>query len=227
MKKFKIRYKETGLFVLTDKDLKERIEKELIFHYNLLENYIRRNPLFLASYEPLTIEKDAPLIVKLMADSAKRAGVGPMASVAGTFSELIGNFILKNSKDVIVENGGDIFLKVTKQRVVGIFSGTSQFSERIGFRINPEETPLGICTSSGSVGHSISLGESDSVTVISKSCSLADASATAIGNCVKGENGIEKGIEKAKSIEGIDGVLIIKGEKMGMYGRLPEVIRTF
>lgn len=227
MKEFWIRYKETSLRIMGDKDLEEDAREELITHYNLLENYIRRNPLFLTLYEPLPVEEDAPLIVRIMADAAWKAGVGPMASVAGAFSELIGNFLLKNNlKEVLVENGGDIYLKTTTPRVVGVYAGTSEFSGTIGFKINPRKTPLGVCTSSGSVGHSISLGESDSVTVISKSGSLSDAAATAIGNHVKGREGINKGIQKAEDIKGIHGVLIIKRGVLGSWGRLPELIKT-
>ena len=227
MKEFWVRYKKTSLRIMGDKDLREGTKEELVTHYNLLENYIRRNPLFLTTYEPLPIEEDAPSIVRIMADAASKTGVGPMASVAGAFSELIGIFLLKNNlRDVLVENGGDIYLKTTTPLVVGVYAGTSEFSGKIGFKINPGETPLGVCTSSGSVGHSISLGDSDSVTVISKSGSLSDAAATAIGNHVKGREGIKKGIQKAGDIEGIIGVLIIKGGVLGSWGRLPELIKT-
>ncbi|MEA3254922.1 MAG: UPF0280 family protein [Candidatus Altiarchaeota archaeon] len=227
LKEFLIRYKKTSLRVMGDKDLREDAKEELVTHYNLLENYIRRNPLFLTTYEPLPVEEDAPSIVRIMADAASKTGVGPMASVAGAFSELIGIFLLKNNlKEVLVENGGDIYLKTTTPRVVGVYAGTSEFSGTIGFKINPGETPLGVCTSSGSVGHSISLGDSDSVTVISKSGSLSDAAATAIGNHVKGGEGIKKGIKKAGDIKGIQGVLIIKEGVMASWGRLPELIKT-
>jgi ApbE superfamily uncharacterized protein (UPF0280 family) len=227
MKEFWVRYKKTSLRMICDKDLEKDAKEELVTHYNLLENYIRRNPLFLTTYEPLPVEEDAPSIVRIMADAASKTGVGPMASVAGAFSELIGIFLLKNNlKDVLVENGGDIYLKTTTHRVVGVYAGTSEFSEKIGFKIKPDETPLGVCTSSGSVGHSISLGDSDSVTVISKSGSLSDAAATAIGNHVKGREGIEKGIQKAGDIKRIIGVLIIKEGVMASWGRLPELIKT-
>jgi hypothetical protein len=89
---------------------------------------------------------------------------------------------------------------------------------KIGIVIEPGETPLGICTSSGTVGHSLSFGKSDAVCVLSKSAALADAAATAVGNIVREKKDIERGLERGKEIEGVSGVLIIVGEKMGAWG---------
>lgn len=147
-------------------------------------------------------------------------GVGPMAAVAGAIAQFVTRDLLRFSKEVIVENGGDIYLASEKERVVGIYAGSSPLSLRIGMVIEPEKTPLGVCTSSGTVGHSLSFGRADAVSVLSRSGALADAAATAIGNIVKGARDIEKGLARGSEIEGVSGVLIVVGEKMGVWGEV-------
>jgi len=188
LKRTQFSYKKTNITILSDIDAGFARE-ELIKNYGLLEKYIQKNLLFLSSYEPLPSDDEAPVIVRNMLSAAQKTGVGPMAAVAGAFSDLLGAFLLKNgASDVIVENGGDIFLRITEPRTIGIHAGTSKLSDRLAFNVKPEETPMGICTSSDSVGPSISLGKSDASTVVADSSALADAAASAIGNAVKGDD---------------------------------------
>ena len=123
--------------------------------------------------------------------------------------------LLKYSNEVIVENGGDIYLKTKEHRKIGVFAGKSPFSEKICLEIAPEDTPLGVCTSSGTVGHSLSLGKADAAVILADDAFLADAVATATGNRVKTWEDIDAAIEFASGIEGVKGVLIIIGDKMG------------
>jgi hypothetical protein len=219
-------YKNAHIKVFSDLDIGPEACSFLEEEYDQLEAYCLRQPFFLASYEPVEPEADAPPVARLMAAAAKIAGVGPMAAVAGAFAELFGSFLLsEGASEVVVDNGGDLFLKLNVPRLIRVYAGNSTFSDRIGLSILPEKTPLGVCTSSASVGPSISLGDSDAACVVAKSASLADAAATAIGNVVKGSGGIEAGIQKAKKINGIDGVLIVRGKALGAWGNLPEVIR--
>ena len=217
---FNVTVKETDLYVRTSKNLKGKTRKLVLKYREALERYIERNPPFLTSLEPLSVDDDAPLIVKSMAESARKAGVGPMASVAGAIAEFVGTELLDFSPEVIIENGGDIFLKSVSNRVISIFAGESPLTGSIGLEIEPEETPLGICTSSGIVGHSLSYGQADAVVVLSESTPLADAAATAIANLVKQPNDIPGGIELAESINGLKGVLIIKDDKVGVWGKV-------
>lgn len=227
MIEFILNYKNSSIKAICDRGTKEKAQEELERLYNELERYLQEEPFFLSSYKPLKAGKNSPEIAKLMSAASEQAGVGPMAAVAGTFAELLGRYLLKEGAlGVIVENGGDIFLQLRKERLVGIYSGQSEFSNKLALRVRPESTPLGICTSSGSVGHSVSLGESDSVTVVAESCPLADAAATAIANQVNGPGGIQKGIEAAEKIKGIQGALIIKGKELGTQGILPEIVRA-
>jgi len=189
----------------------------------LLEKYIEVDPVFLNTLTPHTVKPDAPLIAVEMAGAACRAGVGPMAAVAGAFAQYIGRALARRSKDVIVENGGDIYLRSTRRRRIGIFAGKSTLSNRIALEIRPEDTPLGICTSSGTVGPSLSFGKADAAVILSPSAILADAVATAAGNLVQSEEDVQKAVEFAAGIEGVTGALIIKGDRLAAWGKLKLV----
>lgn len=214
--------KETDLQILTDKPLDKDFIKERIRLYRwAIENYIDRDRRFLVALKPLAVELNAPLIIKEMAKQAKKANVGPMATVAGAVAEFLGQDLLKKSyKDVIVENGGDIFLKTRKICAIGIYAGKSKLWNKLSLRIKPEDTPIGICTSSGTIGHSLSFGCADSVIILSKNTALADAVATACGNRVKSKEDLQRSIDFAKSIPGILGVAIIIKNNLISWGRI-------
>jgi len=217
---FNVVVKETDLYIRASRNLKSKALKLVLKYRDTLERYIERHPSFLTSLDPLPISDDAPHIVKSMLESARKAGVGPMASVAGAITEFVGTELLAFSPEVIVENGGDIFLKSLGKRIIGIYAGKSPLTGKIGLEIEGEDTPLGICTSSGTVGHSLSYGKTDAVVVLAQSATLADAAATAIGNLIKQPEDIPGGIELAKSIEGLKGLLIIKDDQVGLWGEV-------
>lgn len=197
-----------------------------------LKSYIDRNQDFLLSIEPIKInEEKLPLIVERMYDSSNKADVGPMACVAGTISELSLKYLMDNgSKYSIVENGGDIALVNDTKVLCGIYSNNTVLGNNIAFEIKSRCKPLGICTSSGKIGHSISFGESDSVCVIADSSSLADGLATRIANDVLGNTGEDKvsnALETAEEFkEFFKGVLVISDEHVGTVGRLPKIVET-
>jgi ApbE superfamily uncharacterized protein (UPF0280 family) len=215
---FDVIVEETDLQIRVLKDLKNESLSLVRKYRNSLLKYIKEHPLFLTSLEPVSVRMDAPPIVKLMSEAAEKAGVGPMAAVAGAIAEFVGNELLNFSPEIIIENGGDIYLKSSKKRIIGVYAGKSPLSDHIGLEIEGTETPVGICTSSGTVGHSLSFGTADAVVVVSQSAILADAVATAIGNLIKKQDDIQKGIEFARCIDGIKGLLIIKDDKIGIWG---------
>jgi ApbE superfamily uncharacterized protein (UPF0280 family) len=217
---FKVVVKETDLYIRATANLEAEALKLVTKYRQMLERYIRQHPSFLTSLEPITIENNAPPIVIKMVEAAEKARVGPMAAVAGAIAESVGNELLPLSPEVIVENGGDIYLKSLKKRLIGIYAGQSPLSGKLALEIKGEETPMGICTSSGTVGHSLSFGKADAVIVLSPSATLADAAATAIGNLVIQRGDIPLGIEFAQSIDGVKGVIIIKDDKMGLWGEV-------
>jgi ApbE superfamily uncharacterized protein (UPF0280 family) len=217
---FNVVVKETDLYIRASSNLEQEALKLVIKYRGMLERYIEQHPPFLTSLEPIAVEDDAPAIVSEMTEAAKKAGVGPMAAVAGAIAEFVGNELLPFSPEIIIENGGDIYLKSLKERRIGIYAGKSPLSGKIALEISAEETPMGVCTSSGTVGHSLSFGKADAAVVLSKSATLADAAATAIGNIIVQPDDIPRGIELAQSIDGVTGVIIIKDDKMGLWGEV-------
>ena len=215
---FNVVIKETDLRISARTNLRRKALRLVLKYREALEGYITQHPAFLTSLEPLPFDDAAPHIVNIMLTAANKAGVGPMASVAGAIAECVGSELSAFSPEVIVENGGDIYLKSSKKRVIGIYAGDSPLSGKIGLEINGRDTPLGVCTSSGTVGHSLSYGQADAVITISGSASVADAAATAIGNRIKEPDNIPHGIEVAKGIAGLKGVIIIIGNDMGLWG---------
>ena len=217
---FEVIVKETDLLVRAERDLSKETRESVLTCRHQLETYIAANPPFQESLVPLTDDPYAPEIIREMIRTSQLARVGPMAGVAGAIAEMVSRDLLKFSKEVIVENGGDIYLATSKERTIGIYAGNSALSFKIGIVISPEESPLGVCTSSGTVGPSLSLGKANAVCLLSKSAALADAAATAVGNVVKEKKDIELGLERGREIAGVLGALIIVEEKMGVWGNI-------
>ena len=182
---FELAVKETSLYVSASKNLKSKTLRLVQKYRGHLESYIERHPGFRTSLTPLPLTDDAPLIVKAMLEAGEKAGVGPMASVAGAIAEFVGRELMPFSREVIIENGGDIFLTTSLTRIIGIYAGASPLGGKIGLEIAPDNTPIGVCTSSGTVGHSLSFGKADAAVLVSPSATLADAAATAVGNIIR------------------------------------------
>lgn len=210
--------KETDLFIFADKDVKDIAESLVRKHRNEIESYIYKRPEFLTNLEPLDRDASAADIIKEMIRTTSLAGVGPMASVAGAIAEFVGHELLAYSKEIIIENGGDIFIKSDKERTVAIYAGDSPLTDKLFIKVKPQDTPIGICTSSGTVGHSLSFGKADACVIISKSAILADAVATATCNRIKEKKDIAPSLEFALSIKGVKGAVAILGKDFGSVG---------
>ncbi|MBM4341073.1 MAG: UPF0280 family protein [Deltaproteobacteria bacterium] len=217
---FKVIVKETDLLIRAKKDLSQEAKESVIKYRNQLETYIAINPIFEKSLIPVEEAPHVPEIIEEMIRTSSLARVGPMAAVAGAMAQSVSEDLLRFSDEVIVENGGDIYLVTSKERTVGIYAGLSPLSMKVGIMIKPKDSPIGICTSSGTVGPSLSFGKADAVCILSKSTALADAAATAVGNVVREKKDIERGLERGQEIEGVLGILIIIGEKMGVWGKI-------
>jgi len=216
---------ETDLLIFAERPLKEEAIQAVLHYRHHLEAYIRTYPDFARSLVPLPPDEYAPPLIREMLHASRRAQVGPMASVAGALAEQVGNDLLEHTRTVIVENGGDIFLKVSEDLTIGIYAGASPLSNKLALKIPATMTPLGVCTSSGTVGHSLSFGRSDAVTILAHSTPLADAAATAVGNQVQGAQDIAQGLDYAQTIEGILGALIIVDNQFGAWGAI-EIVPT-
>ena len=216
---FRVVVKESDLIILAERDLAAEARFSLLRHREDLEGFIARQPRFRAAFRPYEVPPGSPPVVSLMAEAAAKVGVGPMAAVAGALAEMVGEDLEALSPEIIVENGGDIFLRSARERRVGVFAGESPLSGRVSIIIPP--TPprgLGICTSSATVGPSYSAGGADSALVVAEDAALADAAASALGNRAKSLEHIEEALSSVASIAGVTGCLLIIGDRLGVQG---------
>ena len=218
---------ETNCTILSDNQYSIEVAISSIKHFRKqLEIYIRNHLNFLYSLSPVHVES-GPEIVKRMAEFAEKANVGPMAAVAGVLADLAVKEMLQcGSRIAVVENGGEVSAVSNTMIDMALLAGDHPFSRRFGFRLN--EFPIGVATSSALFSHALSFGEAEAVTIFAINAGLADAVATAVGNTIKGDDCrgvVKKGIEKALSIEGVKGAIIIYKKIVGKGGQIPEIIK--
>jgi ApbE superfamily uncharacterized protein (UPF0280 family) len=230
MKLFKetFQFKETQCKIIADK--KQGIQtaiKSIKQNRKALEEYGKAHPKFLYTLEPITAPSK-PLVAKLMAEVAEKANVGPMAAVAGVLADLaVKDMIADGCEVAVVENGGEISAVSNMPIDVAVAAGDAPLSKRFGFRLT--DFPVGIATSSGRFSHALSFGDAEAATVFCRNAGLADAAATAVGNVVKGDDylgAIQQGIDKALSIQEVEGVLIMYQGHVGTAGKIPQLIKV-
>jgi ApbE superfamily uncharacterized protein (UPF0280 family) len=191
-----------------------------------LELYIETDPAFARALEPVAVKPHAPEAARVMAAAARAAGVGPMAAVAGAFAELAARAALAaGAREAIVENGGDIFLMSPEEVVVGVYARGNPLSRRLAFRVRPAAMPLALCSSSGTMGHSLSLGKCDLALVAAHGAALADAAATRAGNLVQSKADVDRALRAVEKIKGVAGAFILMEDVVGLTGELPEIIK--
>jgi len=220
--------KESQCHVIADTQAGIQAAKTSLKHHRQqLEAYVKTNPTFLHTLEPVAVPPD-PLVAKLMAEAAEKASVGPMAAVAGVLADLaVKDMVSAGCEVAVVENGGEISAVSNEPIDVAVAAGDEPLSKRFGFRLT--EFPIGVATSSGRFSHALSFGDAEAATVFCKNAGLADAAATAVCNVVKGEDcqaAIQDGISKALSIQGVEGVLIIYKGFTGTAGKIPKIIKV-
>jgi hypothetical protein len=217
---FRVAVKETDLWVLAERNLMVETRDAVIQERRQLEAYIAAHPGFLEALAPWPEDPFAPPVVREMIAAGVQAGVGPMAAVAGAIAARVGTALAGLSAEIIVENGGDIYLRLLSPATVALFAGKSPLSRRVGLKIDSASSPLGVCTSSGTVGHSLSFGRADAACVVAQSAALADAAATALGNRVPDAGAIGQALEWASALPGILGAVVIVGDKLGAWGQV-------
>lgn len=216
---FEVRARESDLFICADKDLTPRAEELLARVRGDLETYIATHPRFAESYAPVQVETDAPAVVQQMARAAWRANVGPMAAVAGAVAQCVAEGLAEHSSNVIVENGGDIYLVGDQERVVALWADQPGV-DLIGIKVPAGLQPVAVCTSSAKIGPSVSFGSADAVTAIARDGALADAVVTALANTVHGADDVPRAVEAAKLVPGILGVLVTTEGHIGAWGTI-------
>ena len=231
----RLKIKQTNIYLQTDFEPSFDLADQAI-RYNraVIETYISQNPEFLSSFTPVEVPDNVPRIIKRMAQAGSIAGTGPMASVAGAIAEIAAEAICKAGGTYgVAENGGDISITGKKSgTIVGIYAGEGTGGidkglTRFAFKLRQSDLPIGICTSAGNIGHSMSLGDADAAVVIARSATIADAVATQLGNFIKKddpEGSLQRTLEVAERIREINGSIIIIGNLVGRVGKLPELV---
>jgi len=204
----------------------DAVVAEIVRQRRILERYIERQPEFGSSFEPVELLEDAPESARRMARAAQAVGVGPMAGVAGVMAELAARAgLAAGAGEAIVDNGGDIYLQAADAVVVALAPGSAELSGRLGLALEARDTPISICSSSGLMGHSTSLGRCELATVVAKDAALADAAATLCANLVEAAADIEDALQRIDQIEGVDGVMVVQQGRVGLVGRLPRLVK--
>lgn len=217
LKEFQIVDQESDLSIFYS-DKIENVDLVLEGARKIIKDQIETEKEFQSSLLPLLpLENDADLI-KHMKKCSMTCGVGPMASVAGAVAQYLADQLGPSNSDLIIENGGDVFIKTTVVRNILIHAGDSKLSDLLSIEIEPDQSPIGICTSSGKMGHSLSFGQADAVVVVSHDILLADSLATAIGNIMQSASDINKGLSIARKIKNIIGIVIIIDNTVGVWG---------
>jgi ApbE superfamily uncharacterized protein (UPF0280 family) len=211
-----VRMVETDLHILAPVNVEEEALRLVAGVRRHIETYIRIHAPFGDSLVPLPEDASAPAAIREMLAAGQAAGV----------AEVVGKGLINSGvEDLIVENGGDIFIVRSQECTVAVFAGSSPLSNRIGIRLTPAMMPAGICCSSGSIGHSLSLGRADAVVVTARSTALADAAATRIGNEADGTPAsINEALKVAQGIRGISGAVVVQGKHLGAWGDI-ELVR--
>jgi len=217
---------ETAVTIVAEEELIQYAKRSIFDSRNDITAFIERDEFFKVTFDPYDEPESAPAIVKRMCDAARTANVGPMAAVAGAIGETAVQAMMDHGADhAIIDNGGDIAMVLNKDTAIGIFAGTSSF-KGLAYMMKPTEGIYGVCTSSGRVGPSISLGISDAATVFAKNVALADACATALGNLVTSseEKVLEKAVASISVLNGVDGCVAMIDDKMAMGGKVPDLV---
>jgi uncharacterized protein len=218
---------ETAVTIVAEEDLIWYAEQAIFDRRAELVKFIEKDPFFQLTFEPYDEPESAPEIVRRMCAAARAAEVGPMAAVAGAIAESAVREMADHGSDqAIVDNGGDIALLLREETPIGIYAGQSDF-KGLAYLLPPTKGITGLCTSSGTVGPSISLGIADAATVFAENVALADACATRLGNLVKDEREDTLGaaVRLVADLNGVDGCVVMVGPKMAMRGTVPELVR--
>ena len=200
------------------------------FHRQRLKDYLSEYPQVLHALTPVELKGSIPRVVENMRSVTEPLGIGPMAAVAGVLADLaVESMLEKNTRVAAVENGGEIYIHTIQTPFnVGLYAGTAPVSAQVGFQIFPSDCPIGVGTSSGTVGHAFSFGKADAATVFAENAAIADATATAVCNTVRGrdiQQSVETGINFAKSLPFIRGAIIVRGDYIGSTGFIPKLLK--
>ena len=216
---FRVTEGETDLYIGAQKDLSREALEAVKDIRARVSGIIEKRPMFRRSLAPLDPFGDEDAWLMKMYRAGRTAGTGPMAAVAGMIAEYTGRALLPLSPEIVVENGGDVFLAGMHRRTVAIAAGQSPLSGRLGLTVMPGPG-FSVCTSSGTYGHSLSFGKADAAVVAAGDAALADAVATMLGNKCKNEQCLAEAAQWAAALPGVSGAVAVMGDKLAAAGQI-------
>ncbi len=161
-------------------------------------------------------------ILHHMSEAGTQAGTGPMAAIAGAFNKALAEHLKNtyNIQEIVIENGGDIYADLHDDFNIAVYANQSPLSRKVGIQIPATDFPLGICTSSGTCGHSFSFGKADAVMIVCRDVLLADAYATSIANRIQTVDDIQT-VADTITDNDILSAILIKDDRLAIIGRYP------
>ncbi len=223
LERFEVTVKESDLLILSDRDLRARAHTALEIVRAEIENYLERCDSFQTALTPIDPTENAPPSIRAMCCAAEAWNVGPMAAVAGTVAQCVGQKIAEKSETVVIENGGDIYAKAPRRVKLVLYAGeASPFNDKLAFEVDAT-SGVGVCTSSGLVGPSLSFGKADAVVAISHDTAFADAAATAIANTIRRPEDVSRAVKEQEQSQRLDGLIACCGDRLGVWGDIELV----
>ena len=218
---------QTALTVICDDSYLDTVRNAVFDARGIVEAKIAEDPFFGVTYDPYPVNDDDDPLIVMMCQASAKAGVGPMAGVAGAIARYaVSKAVSEGCEHIIVENGGDIAMHTCQTVNIGIYAGEEGFRD-VALEMEPAGGIYGVCSSSGKVGPSVSFGSSGICTVFSEDTVLADCCATALGNMIRtgSRKEMSDSCERICSIDGVDGCICVCGGSVAMCGTVPRLVR--
>ena len=223
--KYAFQVKESIVNIVCDEQYLRIAEQGIFDARRIIEDKVSQDDFFQITYDPYTPDPNDDPLIQRMCQASQLSGVGPFAGVAGAVAvSAVERMVEAGAGYAIVENGGDIAFYSPEERNIGLFADHPVLKD-IAFRVASDRI-IGICSSSAKIGPSVSLGKSNVCTVFSDDVILADCCATALGNLVKDESSLSNALEMIGSIQGVKGCLACVGDKVAMYGDIPDIVEA-
>lgn len=218
---------QTALAIVCDGVFLDTVRDAVFRAREIVESKIAEDPFFGITYDPYPPKEGDDALIIRMCQASERAGVGPMAGVAGAVADhAVRAAAEAGCRHIVIENGGDISMLTDRPVHIGLFAGEKGF-EDLALEVGPTGRVCGICSSSGKIGPSVSFGSSGICTVFSEDTVLADCCATALGNMISSgtKEELAHSAETVCSIEGVDGCICVCNGSMSVCGTVPELVR--
>ncbi|MEM2981306.1 MAG: UPF0280 family protein [Thermoproteota archaeon] len=219
-------YREADLLIASENMsiLNEGLSR-FIEEREAVQTYVAKHPEFVYSLEPLEQdENNVPPVIAASIKASRTVGVGPMAALPGALADITLDAMLNaGARIAIVENGGEISMKINREAIIGVYTGKEL---NLGLILDCSQGIAGVSTSSSSVSHALSLGDADAAVTVAENAALADAVSTRVANIVESEHkdSVEKAVKLALSIRGVKGCVIYSSDLLSFGGSVKPIM---